>query len=60
VRYVAVNTEAARIIMADSSRYGGAQAGVVLWERLVLDRAVLSDADAGPLFASQMATGGTR
>jgi hypothetical protein len=37
--YRQVNVDAARIVAADAARFGGPEAALVRWARLVLDRA---------------------
>jgi hypothetical protein len=51
--YDAGNRIAARIVLSDIARYGGEQAGLVIWARLIEAKAVPTV--RGPLFK---ATGG--
>ena len=44
------NSEAARIVLADIARYGGEQAGLVIWARLIGAKA--QPTIVGPLFAA--------
>ena len=44
------NQQAALLVLADTRRYGGEQAGLVIWARLI--RAKAQPTIVGPLFAA--------
>jgi hypothetical protein len=55
--YRQANVDAARIVAADAARFGGPEAALVRWARLVLDRAAGPQArnvDGGSFGGSQL------
>ena len=55
---VLTNLECAKIILAVVERYGGEEALMVQWARLVSQHAVAQDAGAGPRFRDERREGG--
>jgi hypothetical protein len=48
--YQKANEEAAGIVLQDVAKYGGEQAGLVIWARMIELKAAPKDAECGPLF----------